>query len=138
MLGVMAALAMAGVPQDTARCAQVWTVNAVAVRPGMWDHARRYYETGWLPARREALKRGQIADFRLLVTRARRDEAPQIQLVTVYLDKAQFDAREANFQAIFRDHPAPRPITIDGKTREQIFASTAGLDDYGEGFGGCS
>lgn len=120
---------------NAVRCARIWTINAVEIRPEMWDLARRYYETGWLPARREALRRGLIADYRLLVTRDQRDRSPQVQLITVYEDRAQFEAREANFQSIFRAMPVARPITIDGRGRDEIFASTVGLEDYGEDFG---
>jgi hypothetical protein len=119
---------------NTARCEQIWTVNAVEVRPGMWDLAHRYYEAGWLPARREALRRGLIADYRLLITRDQPDDSPQVQLITVYRNRAQFAAREANFEAIFRTMPVERPISIDGRGRDEIFASTVGLDDYGESF----
>jgi hypothetical protein len=141
---ILAGLSMAlsiigGAPEPLARCAQYWTINAVEVRPGMWEYARRYYEIGWLAARREALKRRQIADFRLLASRNQRDKAPQIQLVTIYANQAQFDAREANFQAIFQERAIPRPIVVDGKGRDEIFASTTGLEDYAEtsGSGGC-
>lgn len=125
---------------DAARCAQIWTVQSVGVRPGMWDRARRYYEAGWLPARKEALRRGLIADYRLLATQSPRDEGPQLQLITVYSDQTQFAEREANFQAIFQTVPISLPATIDGMSRDEIFAARAGMEDYVESFGsgGCS
>ncbi|MEO5938341.1 MAG: hypothetical protein ABIQ43_04960 [Sphingomonas sp.] len=135
----MALSVMGAAPEQSMRCAQYWTISAVEVRAGMWEYARRYFEIGWLAARREALKRGQIADYHLLATRNQRDKPPQIQQVTVYANKAQFDAREANFLAIFKDSSVPRPIVVDGKTRDEIFASTTGLEDYSDAFGsgGC-
>jgi hypothetical protein len=110
-IGAPACVSMGTQSDVVRRCEQIWTVSAVEVRPGMFNFARRYYEAGWLPARREALRRGVIQDYRLLVE------------------------REANFQAIFQSLPITRPITIDGRGREEIFVSSAGLEDYGEGFG---
>lgn len=101
----------------------------------MWDYARRYYELAWLPARRIALEEGLIADYKLLVSRSRDGEGPHIHLITIYGDKAQFDAREPNFRKILDTLQVPRPLSVDSKKREEIFASTVGHEDYGEGFG---
>lgn len=109
-----------------------WTVNVAKVKPGMLDTARRYYEAGWLPARREALRRGMIKSFRLLAAPAETESQPEFVLITEYADAESFAQREANFDRIFADLAIPGTILIDGKGRAEIFASVGGLEDYRE------
>ena len=130
-------IATATVPASTpiARCEQLWTVNAAKVKPGMLAFARRYFEAGWLPARREAIKQGKIAAFTLLIGEKGETGSaePAIQLITIYANQTQFAAREANFAAIFATLGRTGPILVDGKTRADIFdGAVAGGEDYRE------
>jgi hypothetical protein len=109
-----------------------WTVNVAKVKPGMLETARRYYEAGWLPARREALRRGIIKSFRLLAAPAETEDQPEFVLITEFADAASYREREANFDQIFADLGIPSPIMIDGKGRADIFASVGGIEDYRE------
>lgn len=137
VLVACAALAMCTVDAaaQSARCEQIWTVQAVEIHPGMLGRARRYYEAGWLRARQEAVRRGVIADYRLLATQGTGDEGPQMQLITVYSNQNQFAEREGNFRAIFQTMSISPLASIDGKSIDEIIASRAGREDYTESFG---
>lgn len=114
--------------QDNARCDDIWTINSVTVLPNMETQAQRYYEAAWLPARVRAKAEGVVKDYRLLSSG--KPDQPDIQLITVYENDAQWNASEDAFQAIFKDLGLPRPLLIDGLERSQIIADTIGADDY--------
>jgi hypothetical protein len=122
----------------TSVCDDIWTINSVTILSGQTELAQRYYEAAWLPARVTAKENGAIKDFRLL--RSDKPEQPGIQLITLYEDDAQFDAREDAFQSIFKALDLPRPLFIDGLGRADIFSDTIGADDYriiGSEIGAC-
>ena len=89
----------------------------------MIEKARRYYDAGWLPARREAVRRGYIQSFRLLA---------EFVLITEYESQDLFAAREKNFQFLFEEMKTPRPIRVDGLGRDEIFESVKGMENYQE------
>lgn len=109
-----------------------WTINVAKVKPGMLAAARRYFEAAWLPARREALRRGQIKSFRLLVASSETENQPEFVLVTEYGDNESYAQREARFAEIFEQLAIPDAIMVEGKGRADIFASVNGIEDYRE------
>lgn len=108
----------------------IFTVNVANVRAGKLEAARRYYELGWLPARREALRRGDIRSFRLLAATREDATQPEFVLITEFAAGLPYETREARFRAIFAKLGQSGPITADGLSRDDIFESLSGLDDY--------
>lgn len=112
-----------------AQCQTVTTVETVDIRPGMEVEAREYYRRGWMAAREEAVRRGVIQGFELLVARPS-DEHAELVLITRYADTDQFDNREANFAAVFDSIGLSGPIVVDGKARDELLERPRGGDNY--------
>lgn len=113
-----------------AHAESLWTVNTAKVKPGMIEKARRYYDAAWLPARREALRRGYIKSFRLLAVSEESKTGAEFVLITEYPSPEQFADREKHFQLLFAELKTPRPILVDGLGRDEIFESVTGLENY--------
>jgi hypothetical protein len=111
--------------QDQSR----WLVNVVKVKPGMLDHAHRYYRQAWVPAREAALRKGVISSYRMLTLPTEGDTF-EIILLTGFKDEAQFAAGEAAFEKIFDEIGLDGPPTVDGKSRADIIAETEGAIGY--------
>lgn len=115
-----------------AHAESIWTINYAKVKPGMIEKARRYYDAGWLPARREAVRRGYIKSFRLLAVSEESKSDAEFVLITEYESQDLFAAREKNFQFLFEEMKTPRPIRVDGLGRDEIFESVKGMENYQE------
>lgn len=128
---IFATLALAAAaPATPEMCRAITTVELVEVKPGMTREARAYYKAGWAAARKVALKRGQIADYELFVSESGVGTEPEVVLITTYADRAQYEAREEHFLAIFDEIGLDGPITVEGKSRNEIFGATVGSGDY--------
>ena len=112
------------------QCEAISTINVIEVQPGMTRQARAYYQQGWAAAREVAVKRGVIDSYNLLVSQSGVSDEPEIILITNYSDRAQFEASEDRFQAIFKELDLPRPLLLDGLGRDQILGPVEGADDY--------
>ena len=112
-------------------CPQFWTVHSIYVKAGMEDAARHFYETSWLPVEREAKKRGLLSDYHLLVSQIP-NNTPQIELISIYANHDQFDARVANYAKIATELKLPTTVKGDGKRRDELISTELGQDDYRE------
>ncbi len=126
------ALGAPAIAKRASPSASIWTINTSEVQQGKLEQARRYFAAGWLPARREALKRGYIRSYRLLMTPKMDDKNPEFVLITEYPDQAAYRDREAHFDILFNELKIPRAIEVDGLKRADIFGSVAGAEDYTE------
>ena len=128
---ILATLALAAAaPATPQMCGAITTVELVEIKPGMTREARAYYEAGWAAARKVAAKRGQIASYELLVSEGGVGTEPEVVLITTYADRAQYEAREEHFRAIFDEIGLDGPIVVEGKSRGEILGTTIGSDDY--------
>lgn len=119
----------AGTPA-AASCEAITTINVIDIKLGMTREAREYYEAGWAASRRIAADRGLIAGYNLLVSESGVTDKPEIVLVTIYANRAQYAAREEHFQEIFREMDLAGPLLIDGKSRAEILGAVEGAEDY--------
>ena len=94
----------------------VWSIDHVKARPGEYENYRRYLEANWVPARVEALKRGHITSYRLLLQPQGDANAFDFVLLTRYTDLGTYERREALFAEVFQAIRGDRgPTLIDGK-----------------------
>lgn len=76
--------------------ASVSTVDRVRVLDGRVAETLYYYQNNWLVYRVAAARAGHIESYELLVDRSVAGDETLL-LITVYRDREQYEAREANF-----------------------------------------
>lgn len=105
--------------------AEVVTVDLARVKPGKLEEALYYYRENWQAFREQALDRGYISGFELLVD-AREPGAETILLITRYADRHSYDAREENFAVVM---PPGGPALLNDLQPKE-FVSVDFLGDY--------
>lgn len=91
-------------------------VDLVKAKPGQRERLIRFYQLNWEQRRVEALARGMITGYRLLVS-ADTGTRWDVMLETTYADIASYAARERNFGALIARNPAQ---PIDGMMRAAL------------------
>lgn len=82
---------------------RISTVDFVQVVNNNKKEAFFYYNNNWKVLREMAVNRGFISSFEFMET-AYSEEAPfHFILITTYLNKEQFDLREAHFQELIKE-----------------------------------
>jgi hypothetical protein len=78
----------------------VWSVDFVKVKPGMFEQTMTYFDSGWVPAREEALRGDSIVSFHRIAEQSEKTKEWDIILMTQYRNQAAYDARESVFAPI--------------------------------------
>jgi hypothetical protein len=91
-------------------------IDLVKAKPGQRERLIRFYQLNWEQRRVEALARGMITGYRLLVS-ADTGTRWYVMLETTYADSASYAARERNFGALIARSPAQ---PIDGMMRAAL------------------
>ena len=81
----------------------VWVVDYVKIKDGKKAEALFYYEQNWKRYREEALRRGYIKSYNILLAQPDSLQNFDIMLMTEYADSTQLSKVEENFQPIIRE-----------------------------------
>lgn len=87
---------------------QTSTMDFIQIKNNYEEEALFFYKNNWKKLRVKAIEKGYIDSFLLLETEAT-DAAPfHIVLITTYLDKNQYNAREENFAELMKGSKGPK------------------------------
>ena len=102
----------------------ITVVEGVAVLDGRLDEAIFYYQNNWGYFRRQALERGYIDSFDMVVGDDRA-ESVDIVLITRFESAAQYDAIEARFEEIMSERELKLLNDVEpGDFRKNVFVVT--------------
>ena len=82
---------------------KISTMDFVKILNNNKEETLYYYHNNWKQLRIKAIEKGYISQFQLLETKASKDAAFEIVLITTYPNKKQFDLREKNFQSLIKE-----------------------------------
>lgn len=75
----------------------VSTVDLVEVINGNLAEAEYYYQNNWQVLREQAMEKGYIQSYQLIMAEPTEELPVSIMLITTYKDTAQYDKAEENF-----------------------------------------
>ena len=105
------------------------TLEFVGVIDGHRNEAKFYFENNWKFLRIEAIKKGYIDSYELLISDSEDREIFDILLMTTYRDQKQYKNREKHFAEIMKENEE-RGLKLLNKLkpkefRQSLFAKTA-------------
>ena len=100
--------------------ASVWAVDFVKPKEGQRENYLKYLEANWLKARAEAKRQGFVTSYKVLMLPAPGENDYSLLLITEYPDQKMYDAREANFKAVFAKTSPNGPTLINGLSSRQL------------------
>ena len=76
------------------------TIDFVEILDNNTEEALFYYQNNWQQLREKAIKKGYIHSYQMLQTESTPEAPYHFILITTYVNKTQYDAREAHFDEI--------------------------------------
>jgi hypothetical protein len=125
----------AGSAQQTTESGEaVWSVDFVKVKPGMFEAAMNYFNSGWIPAREEAKRQGAIVTYRRIAEQPQSSSDWEIILMTEYKNQAAYDDRERVFAPIIADILGKNRGKMNGVNKKDLYeiVETRVLQDFSE------
>lgn len=101
-------------------------IEAVKIKNEKRAEALFYYQNNWQKLREKAIEKGFIHSFELIETKADEKAGFDIVLITRYLNQAQFDKSEENFQELIKQRGELKLLNDlkPNDFRENIFVTT--------------
>jgi len=85
---------------------KITTIETVEILNDNSEEAIYYFQNNWKQLRVKAIEKGYIHSFQLLET-SYSDETPfHLLLITIYIDKTQYDKREKHFAELIKESGA--------------------------------
>ena len=103
-------------------------MDNVKVKNGLWNEALYFYDNNWKVYRLDAIKKGIISSYQMLVNRAD-STSNYIVLLTQYPDSLSFAKSEENFRPILKKLRPDGPAYLNEKRRND-FAETIAFSSY--------
>lgn len=92
----------------------VWVIDTVKVIPGQRQAVVDYYRSGWLQARKEAVRTQLILDYKAIILDEDPKEGTRILLMTKFASRAEVDAAEPTWQKILKRVMPNGPVLPSG------------------------
>jgi len=82
---------------------KITTIETVEILNDNKEEAIYYFQNNWKALRVKAIEKGYIHSFQLLETQYNKETPFHVMLVTTYIGKSQYEARESHFSKLIKE-----------------------------------